>query len=168
MQHEKRSLLKTIEPLFILEGNWEGSGTASFPSIGSFEYREESNFTTQKNEPYMQFTQKAWLIKNNSERLIHWETGIISAVTPRKLKLYTCHMNGRIEIANGSYIKSSSKYKLTFKSEFIKNNSSIKTVISSLRELIFTEKTLDYKMGMSTSDIRLLKDHLEAKLLKVA
>lgn len=167
MTQEKTVLLKTIEPLLILEGEWNGFGKGFFSTMADFKYREELCFKALTNEPYIQLEQKAWMIYDNHEKLIHLETGIISAVAENRLKFYTCHMNGRIEIANVTYMKDTLKHKLVFKSDFIKNNSSLKTAINSVREFVFDEKCLNYNMSMSTSDVVALDKHLNAKLLKV-
>ena len=164
---KKEALLETIKPLLILEGYWEGIGRGSYPTLEPFSYKEETSFKVVKGEPYIQMTQKAWVIDQNSWKFIHWETGIIAAVDSNKLKFYTCHMNGRIEVSFGKHLEHPKYNKIEFKSELIKNEKDLKPTISSQRIFLFDTNTFQYSLGMSTSDISTMENHIEAKLSRV-
>lgn len=164
---KKENLLETIKPLLILEGHWEGIGQGTYPTLKPFSYKEETSFEVVKGEPYIQMTQKAWILNKNSKEFIHWETGIISAIGLNKLKFYTCHMNGRIEVLIGDYVERSKANRIEFKSESIKNEVGLKNAIRSHRIFIFDKDLFEYRLGISTYDMQSQKDHLKAKLTKV-
>lgn len=51
--------MQTIENLKYLVGKWKGNGTAKFPTINTFGYTEKLIFSTNDNNPVIQFEQKA-------------------------------------------------------------------------------------------------------------
>ena len=167
LESSKNNLLQTIKPLQLLEGSWSGNGVGYYPTMEPFKYREETEFTVVFGEPYIQMTQKAWLLEGSGNELIHWETGIISAQAPECLKLYTCHMNGRIEIAKGIFENNQTKYKAVFISEVIKNELGLKTALSSKRTIIFDNDCFEYSMEMATSDVLKSENHIKATLARV-
>lgn len=44
----------------LLVGMWRGLGVAAFPTITTFEYREELEFTANATQPVLRYERRMW------------------------------------------------------------------------------------------------------------
>ena len=155
-------LLKTLKAL---NGSWIGSGEGMYPTMDSFYYRDEITFTSIAQESVVHFEQKTWVA--NEENLKHWESGFISVIGNDKLKLYTCHHNGRVEILDGrikNFEKRNDVLVISFSSQSIHNETKLTDLIKSERTITIGRDNLEYQLSMATNEVTDLKVHLKSKL----
>ena len=92
-------LPEALEALAWLMGSWSVGGAGEYPTIESFEYREESTFThPQPDVPALLYTQRTWIGGAPS----HAETGYLRGVPGGRAELVVAQPGGRVEVHDGT------------------------------------------------------------------
>jgi hypothetical protein len=87
-------------PLEFLVGTWEGEGHGAYPTIESFDYREEATFVHSPGRPRLAYGQRTWLLPADTPA--HVETGYLRAGDRGHVELVVAHPFGAVEVAEGT------------------------------------------------------------------
>ncbi|XP_076954608.1 peroxynitrite isomerase Rv2717c-like [Bidens hawaiensis] len=148
-----------VEPLSYLIGTWRGEGEGGFPTISSFAYGEELNFTHPGNKPVIAYTQKTW--KLNSGEPMHAESGYWRPKPDGTIEVVIAQSTGLVEVQKGTYDAEKKVVKL--QSELVGNASKVKEIT---RVFTLVDEELSYAVEMATN-ITSLQPHLKASLKKL-
>lgn len=144
-----------------LLGNWEGTGSGSYPTIEPFEYIEEVSFT-HLGKPfilYSQTTQKA-----DKSEYLHSEQGYLRPTADGKLEAIIAQSIGITEISSGVIEKNQSLFQLT--STEVKLSPTAKKVSEIKREIQIDDDHLSYTLSMAAMEQE-MTPHLTAELKRV-
>ncbi|KAF7130314.1 hypothetical protein RHSIM_Rhsim10G0133000 [Rhododendron simsii] len=89
-----------VEPLSYLLGTWRGQGEGGFPTINSFKYGEQLNFSHPGNKPVIAYSQKTW--KLNSGEPMHAESGYWRPKPDGTIEVVIAQSTGLVEVQDGS------------------------------------------------------------------
>ncbi len=81
-----------------LVGTWRGDGHGEYPTISSFEYVDEWEFT-DVGKPFLVFVERTW---NADGSPMHTETGYVRAPSPETLEIIAALPTGQVELGTGS------------------------------------------------------------------
>jgi len=158
----------TIARLSALVGTWKGEGNGRFPTIPSFNYLEESVFTSNDCEPIIHFEQKTWVksTDDTNGNPLHWESGFIRALEDGSVEISNAQNGGRVEVLRGAidetaYLEGILLLKL--ESVLFGNDPRL---IQTTRRYELQRDTLVYSIEMATIKTPHRQQHLEAKLIK--
>ena len=145
-----------------LEGTWHGEGRGGFPTIDSFDYREELIFT-ERDESTLAYSQRTEKRMDGQSGFItsHWENGFIRVLESGDLELVNAQSGGRSEVLIGHIEKLGASIRLHFTSKAVTNDPK---VISTARTFILEGDHLRYEMEMSTTQVEKRTRHLEITL----
>jgi THAP4-like, heme-binding beta-barrel domain len=156
----------SFDELAFIDGVWEGTGHAEYPTITSLDYSEKLIFAINNKDDIIHYEQQTW-IKSPDERNgepIFWESGFIIYKGNELFELVNTQKSGRVEILRGTAkMLEKEKIKLELESVSILNDTQM---IRSGRVLNFSKDTLQYQLKMSTEKNPSYKTHLTAQLVK--
>ncbi|KAL7591068.1 peroxynitrite isomerase Rv2717c [Lactuca sativa] len=155
----ERVVHPAIEPLSYLLGTWRGEGEGGFPTISSFAYGEELNFTHPGNKPVIAYSQKTW--KLSSGEPMHAESGYWRPKPDGTIEVVIAQSTGLVELQKGTYDAEKKVVKL--QSELVGNASKVKEIS---RVFTMVDEELSYVVGMATS-LTTHQPHLKASLKKI-
>ena len=156
------------ELLSLLEGTWNGSGLGFFPTIDSFEYREEMKFIRDEERLLLHYEQRTWVQESAIQRRrpSHWESGFL---------VFDDNLNGSINCAqSGGRLELIALNKLDFNGPIISLDFSPSRIVNDSRMLgsnrswriETSKKLLSYEMNMATTKVKDIQAHLKAELRK--
>lgn len=156
---------RKVDKLSFLLGRWDGYGKGKFPTIDSFDYREELCFSCDGFNDLIHYEQRTWLLCNDTEEPAHWESGFIKPVESSNniFKISNAQDSGRVEVLEGNYIEKNSTHSLHFKMKLIKNDP---RMLYSERVYTINKNELSYVMKMTTQTTTKHQQHLKAILKK--
>lgn len=147
--------------LRLLDGDWRGFGAGGFPTIESFEYREHLAVRILEGHEVLHYLQITWRIDGDQEHGSHIETGFISVEDDDQVLVLSSQGSDRIEVLRGELDAADNGFTLNLASAAVFND---ERMVSSWRELRFTDETLTYSMGMATDQVPTEELHLTAEL----
>ncbi|KAG5529028.1 hypothetical protein RHGRI_029634 [Rhododendron griersonianum] len=148
-----------VEPLSYLLGTWRGQGEGGFPTINSFKYGEQLNFSHPGNKPVIAYSQKTW--KLNSGEPMHAESGYWRPKPDGTIEVVIAQSTGLVEVQKGTYDAEEKVVKLH--SELVGNASKVREIT---RVFKLVNEELVYVVEMATS-LNSLQPHLKASLTKL-
>nr|XP_043621691.1 UPF0678 fatty acid-binding protein-like protein At1g79260 [Erigeron canadensis] len=148
-----------IEPLSYLLGTWRGEGEGGFPTISSFKYGEQLNFTHPGNKPVIAYSQKTW--KLNSGEPMHSESGYWRPKPDGTIEVVIAQSTGLVEVQKGTY--DAEKKIIKLESELVGNASKVKEIS---RVFTLANEELSYVVEMATN-LTSRQPHLKASLKKL-
>lgn len=147
-----------IERLAGFVGTWRGTGSASFPTIESAEYREELRFEWNHHEALLHFEQKTWW---KGDEPLHWESGFVLADDAGGYTLANSQNNGRVEVLKGTLEESGGRLVLSLASAHFGNDP---RMVASTRRFVVEGDRLQYEVAMTTTRVAAHTPHLRADL----
>ncbi|KAI8535625.1 hypothetical protein RHMOL_Rhmol10G0188700 [Rhododendron molle] len=163
-----------VEPLSYLLGTWRGQGEGGFPTINSFKYGEQLNFSHPGNKPVIAYSQKTW--KLNSGEPMHAESGYWRPKPDGTIEVVIAQSTGLVEVqvkfnapsCSTSYMFLKGTYDAEEKvvklhSELVGNASKVREIT---RVFKLVNEELVYVVEMATS-LNSLQPHLKASLTKL-
>ncbi|XP_010918014.1 peroxynitrite isomerase Rv2717c [Elaeis guineensis] len=147
-----------IAPLSFLLGRWRGEGEGGFPTINSFRYGEELQFS-HSGKPVIAYSQKTW--KLTSGEPMHAESGYWRPKPDGSIEVVIAQSTGLVEVQKGSY---DAEHKIvTLQSELVGNAAKVKEIT---RVFKMADGNLSYVVQMATH-LSSLQPHLKALLKKI-
>ncbi|OMO84830.1 Calycin-like protein [Corchorus capsularis] len=160
MEKENPAIHPAIAPLSYLLGRWRGEGEGGYPTINSFRYGEELQFShPAPGKPVVAYSQKTW--KLSSGEPMHSETGYWRPKPDGTIEVVIAQSTGLAEVLKGTYNAEDKVIKL--QSELVGNASKVKQ-ITRVFELVNGD--LSYVVQMATN-LSSLQPHLKAVLKKL-
>ena len=152
----------SLEYLRQLLGRWQGNGSASFPTIQTFPYREELEFMANDVQPLLRYEQRTWKRLETGEYTpSHWETGFWRVLPSGEIQVLCAQSGGRVEVLQGLVDMLPGGFAVNLRSVLVGNDARIN---HTARHLLIQEGTLQYTMHMSTTAVQELTKHLDASL----
>ncbi|WOG97964.1 hypothetical protein DCAR_0417305 [Daucus carota subsp. sativus] len=148
-----------VKPLSYLLGTWRGQGQGGFPTISSFNYTEELNFSHPGNKPVIIYTQKTW--KSNSGEPMHAESGYWRPKPDGSIEVVIAQSTGLVEVLKGTFDAEEKAVKL--RSELVGNAAKVKEITRTFK---LVDDELTYEVEMATGSVS-LQPHLKASLKKL-
>ena len=149
----------------LLEGTWQGEGRGGYPTVASFDYRENLVFT-RRNESTLAYDQRTEKHMQGSKEFVtsHWERGFISILESGELELVNAQSGGRGEVLTGFIEVLDSIIHLHFVSKALMNDP---RMVSTARAFELEDDQLRYEMKMSTTKGEQMAQHLKIVLGRV-
>ncbi|XP_043700493.1 UPF0678 fatty acid-binding protein-like protein At1g79260 [Telopea speciosissima] len=147
-----------IAPLSFLLGRWKGEGEGGFPTINSFKYGEELNFS-HTGKPVIAYTQRTWKLASGEP--MHAESGYWRPKPNGSIEVVIAQSTGIVEVQKGTYDTGNKIVKL--QSELVGNASKVREIT---RVFEVADSNLSYVVQMATN-LNNLQPHLKALLKKV-
>ncbi|HHV20088.1 MAG TPA: FABP family protein [Propionibacterium sp.] len=145
-----------LEPLL---GTWRGKGHGEYPTIPSFDYDDEWEFT-ENGKPFIRFVERTWM--DGEAR--HTEMGYLRCPSPGVVEIVAAIPSGQAECGSGTVAAGDGLVVTT--EATVANNESAKQVDRIVRRFEVDGDTLTYVMDMAAVD-QPLTLHLTAKLQRV-
>ncbi len=150
----------------LLLGNWRGNGTASFPTIPTFAYREELEFTANDVQPILRYEQRTWKRLETGEYTpSHWEVGFWRVLATEEIEVLCAQSGGRVEILRGHLEPVSGGFSTSLYSLLLANDPRMD---KTSRQFVLNGDQLEYTMQMGTTAVPTMTLHLRATLMRQA
>ncbi len=154
----------TMNLLRQLLGKWCGNGIAEFPTISTFEYREELQFAANDTQCVLHYEQRTWKKRETGEFApSHWESGFWRVLSATEIEILCAQAGGRVEISRGTLTPSGDGFILHLHSTLVANDARMD---KTAREFVLEGSILRYDMKMSTTAVPELTPHVRAELTR--
>jgi hypothetical protein len=151
-----------LNSLRVLVGKWCGEGLAEFPTIPTFAYREQLEFTANDVQPLLRYEQRTWKRLEGGDWVpSHWETGFWRVLPTSEVEVLCAQSGGRVEVLRGTLATMPGGFALPLESTVVAND---ERVHSTAREYSLRDGALHYTMQMRTSAVPELSAHTHAEL----
>lgn len=148
-----------LAPLAGLLGRWEGEGRGEYPTIESFDYREEVVFS-HGGKPFLAYGQRTWSLEDG--RPLHVEVGYLRALGGGLVEWVIAQPTGIAEIQSGRVEVG----RLRLRSTSLARSATAKEVTELERDLDLDGDRLAYEVRMAAVGHPLAL-HLAATLHRV-
>jgi hypothetical protein len=157
---------ETMNLLQGLLGKWSGVGVAEYPTISTFEYREEFEFAANETQPVLHFEQRTWKKLETGEFVpSHWESGFWRVRPEKEIEFLSAQIGGRVEVSHGVLSPTSGGFVLHLQSTLVANDPRMG---QTEREFVLQNKVFRYSMKMCTTLVPELTLHNHAELIPCA
>ncbi len=159
MDEDQTLVMNLIRPLL---GKWRGSGIAAFPTIPTFEYREELDYTANDAQPVLRYEQRTWKRLGTGEYApSHWEVGFWRILSANELEISCAQLGGRVEVLRGNIEPEDEGFVVKLRSQLVANDVRMQ---ATEREFVLQGDLLRCAMAMSTTAVPALTPHVQAEL----
>jgi hypothetical protein len=149
-----------IAVLAPLLGTWAGAGAGEYPTIPSFDYREEIAIA-HVGKPFLTYSQRTRAADDG--RPLHAETGYLRLPAPGRIELVLAHPTGVTEIDEGILSVGGDGLTIEVASTSIGLTGSAKSITALSRCFDLVGDELTYRVSMAAVDVP-LTHHLAATL----
>ncbi|KAK4744413.1 hypothetical protein SAY87_010725 [Trapa incisa] len=152
-----------VAPLAYLLGTWRGQGEGYYPTIISFSYTEELQFThPNPRKPIISYAQKTWRSAGGpGAEPMHAESGFWRLKPDGSVEVVIAQSTGLVEVQKGTHDHEDKVIRL--QSELVGNASKVKEIS---REFRLVNGELSYEVQMATNSTS-LQPHLKAVFKKI-
>lgn len=147
-------------PLQALIGEWEGTGSVSYPTIPTMRFRDQIVVTRAGTSVY-HYLQQTWKQTEMVESLSHRETGFLKVDDEGNVEMLGAHGADRVEVLRGQLDRGQDGLTLDLHSVLVAHDP---RVLSSWRRIVVSGDSLAYTMGMATTSVPEGEEHLAATL----
>ncbi|XP_031377385.1 UPF0678 fatty acid-binding protein-like protein At1g79260 isoform X2 [Punica granatum] len=150
-----------LAPVSYLLGTWRGQGQGCYPTISSFSYTEELNFShSNPRKPVIAYTQRTWRSPGGpAAEPMHAESGFWRLKPDGSVEVVIAQSTGVVE--KGTHDAEGKVINLH--SELVGNASKVKEISIEFR---LVDGELSYELQMATTSTN-LQPHLKAVLERV-
>jgi hypothetical protein len=152
-----------LVPLLFLLGRWEGAGVGGYPTIESFQFGQEIEFS-HNGKPFLIYSSRTWMLDADGTigRPLAVETGYWRPQPDRQLEVLLAHPTGFVEV----YLGEITGTKIEMATDAVVRTVSAKDVTGGKRlyGLIGTDLAYAYDLAAEGQP---LQSHLSAQLKRV-
>lgn len=134
-----------VAALACLLGTWSGTGRGEYPTIESFEYREEISFA-HVGKPFLAYRQATR--RTDTGLPAHAEAGYLRGVGGGRVELVLAHPTGIAELSAGDVTPTPDGLVLRLHTTEVAATATAKDVRSVERTLTVTDDVLVYELAM--------------------
>jgi hypothetical protein len=152
-----------VARLGFLLGRWEGVGVGGYPTIESFRFGQEIEFT-HNGKPYLEYTSRTWRLddEGNLGAPLATESGYWRVHDDDKVELLLAHPTGITEI----YIGEASGTRVDLVTDVVARTTTAKEVTSGRRLYGLIGEDLGWAYDMAAVEQQ-LQPHVSAQLKRV-
>ncbi len=148
-----------ISPLAFLLGTWQGTGHGDYPTIDSFDYGEEVQFS-HVGKPFLVYRQRTWALPDRAP--LHSETGYFRSGGDGAVELVLAQPSGIVEVHTGRLNGTT----IDLRTTGVALTPTAKEVVGVGRRLEVDGRVLHYRLDMEAVG-EAYQFHLEAELHRV-
>lgn len=152
----------SVAHLAPLIGTWRGDGRGEYPTIRSFDYTDEWEFTATPGKPFVRFIERTWDADGLPK---HTEVGYLRCSAPGAVEIVAALPTGQAECGSGS-VETGSRLVIATEAAVL-NTDAAKRVDQIVRRFTVEADGLAYRMEMAAVGVGLTL-HLTATLRRVA
>ncbi len=152
-----------LAPLAFLLGRWEGAGVGGYPTIESFQFGQEMNFS-HNGKPFLSYTSRTWRLdaEGHLGQPLATETGFWRPQPDGQVELLLAHPTGIIEI----YLGEVSGTRVDLATDVVARTESAKEYTAGRRLYGLIGDDLGWAYDMAAEG-QPLQSHLSAQLKRV-
>jgi hypothetical protein len=152
-----------LVPLAWLVGRWEGAGVGGYPTVESFRFGQEIEFS-HDGRPFLTYTSRSWLLGDDGElvRPLASETGYWRPQPDLRLEVLLAHPTGYAEVWTGSV----DGYKVELTTDVVARTETAKDYSAGSRLYGHRDGDLLWAFDMAAMG-QPLQPHLSAQLKRV-
>lgn len=169
-------LVENMDLLRSLEGTFAGKGSGSYPTIKSFEFREEVVFEKLGSKNIFSYRQKTWNLQSDAP--MHTESGFLRVFDDHSCELVVAQATGVAEVEHGKvYVNESGIVCIDLQAgqELLEGAKGIvrgdhnkePRAIMIVRRFQLHNDSLKYKLLLATSTTPKLTHHIECDMARV-
>ncbi|MFG2075492.1 protein of unknown function [Nonomuraea maritima] len=153
-----------LEQIAFLLGRWEGAGVGGYPTIESFNFGQEIEFT-HNGKPFLSYVSRTWLLDDDGNRVkpLATESGYWRSLPDRQIEVVLSHPTGIVEIYVGEVVF----HKIELQTDVVARTASAREYAAGHRLYGLVNGNLMWAYEMAAGG-RPLTDHMSAELKKVA
>ncbi|PZG08519.1 FABP family protein [Nonomuraea aridisoli] len=153
-----------LEPIAFLLGRWEGAGVGGYPTIESFNFGQEIEFT-HNGKPFLEYVSRTWLLDDDGNRVkpLATESGYWRPQPERQIEVVLSHPTGIVEIYIGEVVF----HKIELRTDVVARTASAREYTAGHRLYGLVNGNLMWAYEMAAGG-HPLTDHMSAELKKVA
>ncbi|HQV56455.1 MAG TPA: FABP family protein [Ilumatobacteraceae bacterium] len=152
---------ESITPLAALLGRWRGDGPGAFPTIDSFDFTDEWEFS-ESGKPFIHFIEQTWDSAGNPK---HTETGYLRCPTATTVEIVAALPTGQAECGTGTITGGGSTLTISIEAAVL-NTPTAKHVERIVRRFELRGDELIYTMDMAAVGVPLTR-HLNSTLYRI-
>jgi THAP4-like, heme-binding beta-barrel domain len=152
-----------LVPLLFLLGRWEGAGVGGYPTIDSFQFGQEIEFS-HNGKPFLIYSSRTWLLDEDGTigRPLAVETGYWRPQPDHRLEVLLAHPTGFVEV----YLGQVTGTKIEMATDAVVRTASAKDVTGGKRLYGLIGTDLGYAYDLAAEG-QPLQSHLSAQLKRV-
>ena len=152
-----------LVPLLFLLGRWEGAGVGGYPTIESFQFGQEIEFS-HNGKPFLIYSSRTWMLDEDGTigRPLAVETGYWRPQPDNQLEVLLAHPTGFVEV----YLGQITGTKIEMATDAVIRTASAKDVTGGKRLYGLIGTDLGYAYDLAAEG-QPLQSHLSAQLKRV-
>jgi hypothetical protein len=152
-----------LVPLLFLLGRWEGAGVGGYPTIESFQFGQEIEFS-HNGKPFLIYSSRTWMLEEDGTigRPLAVETGYWRPQPDNQLEVLLAHPTGFVEL----YLGQITGTKIEMATDAVVRTASAKDVTGGKRLYGLIGTDLGYAYDLAAEG-QPLQSHLSAQLKRV-
>jgi THAP4-like, heme-binding beta-barrel domain len=152
-----------LVPLLFLLGRWEGAGVGGYPTIESFQFGQEIEFS-HNGKPFLIYSSRTWMLEEDGTigRPLAVETGYWRPQPDHQLEVLLAHPTGFAEL----YLGQITGTKIEMATDAVVRTASAKDVTGGKRLYGLIGADLGYAYDLAAEG-QPLQSHLSAQLKRV-
>jgi THAP4-like, heme-binding beta-barrel domain len=152
-----------LVPLLFLLGRWEGAGVGGYPTIDSFQFGQEIEFS-HNGKPFLIYSSRTWMLEEDGAigRPLAVETGYWRPQPDHRLEVLLAHPTGFVEV----YLGQITGTKIEMATDAVVRTASAKDVTGGKRLYGLIGTDLGYAYDLAAEG-QPLQSHLSAQLKRV-
>jgi hypothetical protein len=152
-----------LVPLLFLLGRWEGAGVGGYPTIESFQFGQEIEFS-HNGKPFLIYSSRTWMLDEDGTigRPLAVETGYWRPRPDNQLEVLLAHPTGFVEV----YLGQITGTKIEMATDAVVRTASAKDVTGGKRLYGLIGTDLGYAYDLAAEG-QPLQSHLSAQLKRV-
>ncbi|MCA2187339.1 FABP family protein [Nonomuraea cavernae] len=161
---EEPEMHADLEPIAFLLGRWEGAGVGGYPTIDSFNFGQEIEFT-HNGKPFLSYVSRTWLLDHDGDRVrpLATESGYWRPQPERQVEVVLAHPTGIVEVYVGEVVF----HKIELRTDVVARTVTAKEYTAGHRLYGLVKGNLMWAYDMAAEG-QPLTSHMSAELKRVS